>query len=85
MNDIDETKQLFDQVQTILYRQGFPTITAKKAGGGSDSAHTTAMGIPTLCAMGVQGTGNHTVEETADLESLFMRTHMMLTIIKNLK
>lgn len=85
MNDIDETKQLFDQVQTILYRQGFPAITAKKAGGGSDSAHTTAMGIPTLCAMGVQGTGNHTVEETADLESLFMRTHMMLTIMKNLK
>lgn len=85
MSDIDETKQLFDRVKTILHAHGFPSITAKKAGGGSDSAHTTAIGIPTLCAMGVQGTGNHTVEETADLASLFMRTHMMLTIMTNLK
>ena len=53
-------------------------------GGGSDSAHLTACGIPTLCALGVRGQFNHTEREWAEEESLFERTKLLMALLSEL-
>lgn len=84
MNRLDGTMKLLEKVNRILRQEGFSPVKAKSVGGGSDSAYTTSVGVPTLCAMGVQGAGNHTVHEWADIESLFTRTKMMTAIMMHL-
>ena len=42
-------------------------------GGLSDSGLTVAVGIPTVCGMGVKGEGNHTPNERAEVASLYSR------------
>lgn len=39
------------------------------------------MGVPTLCAVGVEGARNHTVEEWTDVDSLFRRAKQMAGIL----
>lgn len=85
MPKLDKTMELFHQVNAICMQEGLAPLTAARAGGGSDSAYTAAMGIPTLCAMGVPGACNHTVHEEADVESLFYRAKLMMAILLNLK
>ena len=52
-------------------------------GGGSDATYTTKVGVPTVCAVGVKGGLNHTVDEFADVESLFMRAKVFIgTVLK---
>lgn len=84
MSRLDGTMKLLERVNAIMHQEGFAPVTAKSVGGGSDSAYTTSVGVPTLCAMGVQGAGNHTVHEWADIESLFTRTKMMTAIMMHL-
>lgn len=81
---LDKSKELFELVKTIYEEEGFGHPKAITVGGGSDSAYTTAAGIPTMCAMGVKGARNHTVEEFADVESLFMRAKLMIAILLKL-
>ena len=50
-------------------------------GGGSDAAYTCKMGVPTLCSMGVEGEFNHTVEEYANVYSLFARAKLAIGIL----
>lgn len=50
-------------------------------GGGSDATYTTKVGVPTVCAVGVKGGLNHTVDEFADVESLFMRAKLMCAVM----
>lgn len=70
--------------QEVAAENGFPRPEAKLCGGGSDAAYTTAAGVPTLCAVGVEGARNHTVEEWADVESLFRRTKQIAGILLKL-
>ncbi|WP_299144822.1 M20 family metallopeptidase [uncultured Dialister sp.] len=67
--------------QEVAEESGFPKPEARLCGGGSDAAYTTAMGVPTLCAVGVEGARNHTVEEWADVDSLFRRAKQMAGIL----
>ncbi len=85
MSRSEATMALFKKVNDIVIKAGFAPFTAKAVGGGSDSAHTVAMGVPTLCAMGVQGTGNHTIHEQAEVASLFTRTKSMLSILEHIR
>lgn len=39
------------------------------------------MGVPTLCSMGVEGEFNHTVEEYANVDSLFARAKLAIGIL----
>lgn len=81
---LDTSKELFELVKAIYEEEDFGHPKAITVGGGSDSAYTTAAGIPTMCAMGVKGARNHTVEEFADVESLFMRAKLMIAILLRL-
>ena len=58
-------------------------MSPKYVGGGADSASEVEAGLPTLCAVGVAGGKNHSVEEFADVESLFTRANLVAqTILK---
>ena len=78
------TMELFNKVNKLAVANGFAPMTPKFVGGGSDSAYTVAAGVPTLCAMGVQGARNHTVEEFALVDSLFTRCKLLTAILCNL-
>ena len=73
--------ELLKIAQEVAEESGFPKPEARLCGGGSDAAYTTAMGVPTLCAVGGEGARNHTVEEWADVDSLFSRAKQMAGIL----
>ena len=81
MVELESSKELFELVKKVYEEEGFGSPKAITVGGGSDSAYTTMVGVPTVCAMGVKGGRNHTVDEFADVESLFMRAKLMCAVM----
>ncbi len=81
MQKLPGNMDLLRLAQQAAEENGFPVPGPKLCGGGSDAAYTTVEGVPTLCAAGVEGARNHTVEEWADVESLFRRTKQMAAIL----
>ena len=84
MPRLPRTMELFETVRHIAIESKFPDISPRKVGGSSDSAYLVHGDVPTLCAMGVKGIGNHTIYEEADVASLAERTKLMLTILAKL-
>ena len=78
---LDGSMQLFEFVKTVAAAEGFGELTPKAVGGASDCGYTTAAGVPSCCAMGVQGGRNHTVEEFAIVDSLFSRAKLLIAIL----
>ena len=84
MERLESSEKLFERAEAIAEKYGFPKAKAIAVGGGSDSAHLTACGIPTLCALGVRGQFNHTEREWAEEESLFERTKLLMALLAEL-
>ena len=84
MERLESSEKLFERSEAIEEKYGFPKAKAIAVGGGSDSAHLTACGIPTLCALGVRGQFNHTEREWAEEESLFERTKLLMALLSEL-
>ena len=84
MERLESSEKLFERAEAIAEKYGFPKAKAIAFGGGSDSAHLTACGIPTLCALGVRGQFNHTEREWAEEESLFERTKLLMALLSEL-
>lgn len=84
MERLESSEKLFERAEAIAEKYGFPKARAIAVGGGSDSAHLTACGIPTLCALGVRGQFNHTEREWAEEESLFERTKLLMALLSEL-
>lgn len=84
MEVLDSTKELFSFVKDVYEEEGFGTPTMKYVGGGSDSAYTTAAGVPTICAMGVLGEFNHTAREYAIVDTMFMRAKLLIAVLTKL-
>ena len=78
---LDSSKKLFELVKKVYEEEGFGSPKAISVGGGSDSAYTTMVGVPTVCAMGVKGAHNHTVDEFADEQSIFMRAKLITAVM----
>lgn len=81
MVELESSKELFELVKKVYEEEGFGSPKAITVGGGSDSVYTTMVGVPTVCAMGVKGGRNHTVDEFANVESLFMRAKLMCAVM----
>ncbi len=81
MERIEGTMELLKVAQEVAKENGWPVPGPKLCGGGSDAAYTVQAGIPTLCSIGVEGARNHTVEEWADVDSLFARAKLMIGIL----
>ncbi len=84
MRVLPQTAALLKVVAEASAECGLPQPSPKFCGGASDSAYTTAAGIPTICAMGVQGARNHTAEEYAVVETLFSRCRLFATVLINI-
>lgn len=84
MQRVEGTQALFELVSAAAEDCGLPLPTPKAVGGGSDSAYTTAVGVPTICAIGVQGSRNHTPEEYAVVRTLFERAKLFAAIMARL-
>ena len=81
---LTSSMSLFEKANHTAIKNGFPAMTAKEVGGGSDSAYLTRVGVPTLCALGVKGAFNHTVREYALLDSVFERIRLTATLLRDL-
>ena len=75
------SEKLFELVKEVYEEEGFGSPKAITVGGASDSAFTTAVGVPTICAMGIKGGRNHTVDEFADVQSLFTRAKLIIAVM----
>lgn len=81
MHELPGTAALLELVQEAAEECGLPKPYGKAVGGASDSAYTTAVGVPTICAMGVQGARNHTLEEYAVVSTLFDRCKLFANVL----
>ena len=68
---------LFEKVADIARSLGMGELEAMERGGGSDSAYTVAIGIPTVCSMGTVGRYEHSTREEADISTLTSRACLM--------
>ena len=84
METTPEVERLFDLVSATAIENGLARPTPIVSGGGSDSSNAVLAGVPTVCAMGVKGAGNHTPEEYAVVDSLFERCKLAVACILNI-
>lgn len=75
------TDGLLAKVQEAYASFGMPRPSGITVGGGSDSAYTVAAGVPTICAMGVEGSRHHSPEEYASVESLYARAKALAYVV----
>ena len=73
MDTTDGVMALFRHIQRTSVQCGMGEPGCFQVGGLSDSGITVICGVPTVCAMGVRGEGNHTPTEYAEVKSLFER------------
>lgn len=81
MERMAETDGLLAKVQDAYASFGMPRPSGIIVGGGSDSAYTVAAGVPTICAMGVEGSRHHSPEEYACVESLYARAKALAYVV----
>ncbi len=74
METTDGVMKLFEHVRSVAEECGYGDVHSFSVGGVSDSGVSVSHGVPTVCAMGVKGEGNHTKDEYAEVDSLFERT-----------
>jgi len=73
--------RLFEHVKRAARLIGYGELTTKTVGGWSDSCLAAECGVPVVCAMGVKGANNHSMEEYAVLDTLFDRAKLALASI----
>lgn len=77
MEPTENNMKLFERVKSIADKLGYEDFAPIVPGGASDAAFPSVMGIPTLCGMGMTGKSQHTLNEEADISSLFERSHLL--------
>ena len=83
METTDGVVALFRKLEETANEIGFGPIYQKYVGGGADSAYEVKMGVPTVCAVGVAGGKNHSVDEFAVVDTLFSRAKLVAaTVLK---
>lgn len=71
---------LFNRIKDIAKQeQGFD-LSETPSGGGSDANITAALGVPSICGMGVVGSGAHSVDEHCLLEYIPQRIALLINI-----
>lgn len=76
-----KSQKLFEEYRKASLKILNEDVEAIKVGGCSDSAFSSLVGVPTLCSCGVYGSGAHTLDEEADVESLFTQCKILATTI----
>lgn len=81
MEETEENLALFAYVRDISAKYGLGVLRNCFAGGASDSCYSVSVGVPTLCAMGIEGHDQHTKRERAYLSSLTKRAKLVAAAI----
>lgn len=81
MKASDGNLKLFEHVKRAAERIGYGEVKTKTVGGWSDSCLAAECGVPVVCAMGVKGANNHSMEEYAVLDTLPERAKLALAAI----
>lgn len=81
MEKTNDNMVLFEKIRTASNKWGLEKLNPLIRGGGSDSAYTVQVGVPTLCSMGVIGEFEHTVRERALTSSLVSRSKLLAASI----
>ena len=84
MEELPRTATLAKIYQDASETLGLGRPGTAYSAGCSDSAYTASMGIPTLCAVGVLGEGQHSPHEHADLSSLLPQAKRLANAILSL-
>ncbi len=81
MKTTDGVMDVFNRYNAVYEANGLGSLKAITCGGGADSSYEVIAGVPTLCAVGVKGARNHTVEEFAVVDSMFERIATLTELI----
>lgn len=81
MEKTEKTAELFRIYRDSSVAADLGTPEENFAAGCSDSAYTTSAGVPTLCAVGVQGEGQHSANEHAIAASLLPQAKRIVAAI----
>ena len=81
MEETGRTAELFAVYRDASQSLGLGQPGSMFSSGCSDSAYTTALGIPTLCAVGVLGEGQHSPHEHASISSLLPQAKRLTAAI----
>lgn len=76
---------LLDRLNQAAAEYGHPPFGTAFPGGNSDVSYISQAGIPAICSCGVKGSGAHTMEECAIVDTLFLRTKMIACVIYELE
>ncbi|TKJ35368.1 peptidase M20 [bacterium (candidate division B38) B3_B38] len=79
-----QNQSLFRRAQEIALSELNLQLEAGMSGGGSDANFTSALGIPTLDGLGVDGDGAHSVDEFVLLPSLVERGALLTELLVKL-
>jgi glutamate carboxypeptidase len=77
------TVALFETAQAVGRQMGL-ALTEGASGGGSDGNFTSALGVPTLDGLGVEGGGAHSVDEYIRVASLPERAALLAGLLATL-
>ena len=72
-----DTMALFENLLGVCRKYGLGSLTPVESGGGSDSCHTQAAGIPSICGMGGCGEFCHTNKDYGLIESIPLRAKIL--------
>lgn len=76
---------LLDRINQAAVEYGLPPFGTAFPGGNSDVSYISQAGVPAVCSCGVKGSGAHTMEECAIVDTLFQRTKMIARVITELE
>ena len=76
---------LLDRINQAAVEYGLPPFGTAFPGGNSDVSYISQAGVPAVCACGVKGSGAHTMEVCAIVDTLFQRTKMIAYVIADLE
>lgn len=77
-----DTDALFARLAEIGEKYGLEHLTPVVSGGGSDSAYTQALGIPSLCGLGGCGEFCHSEREYIEIPGVARRAKLLAALLK---
>lgn len=84
MEKTEGVMELFELINKVGLELGLEPLNAVEVGGGSDSATTVSIGVPTVCGLGAKGEFQHTKDEYAVVETLFERMELAANVVVEL-
>ncbi|WP_045392546.1 M20/M25/M40 family metallo-hydrolase [Falsirhodobacter sp. alg1] len=82
--EMSGTMELYHHARALSAELGLD-MPHCSAGGGSDANFTGALGIPSLCSLGVKGAGLHSLDEHIDEDFIVPRTRIMAGLLATLR